>query len=284
MKRTIYILALVLISFLSSLNAQQSLNNLPANTILKPYKLEVGYYSTTVLLFPSAVLVADRGFNEIIAAREKDLANVLKIKAARKNFDPTNLHVFTADGKIYPFEISFSEHPSAFTFNLAKLNAPDSASINGSDIIFSGDRISDTELQNELDKIKSVRPFVGKSFHKYEMKLKLRSIHVAGDRLFFGFEIANKSSMAYDINFIRTYIQDQQKTKRSSFQEQEVIPLFKDSLQMVAGKTKSNFVIVLPKFTLSDNKRFLIEIFEKNGERNLSLKIKSRKLLRARNL
>lgn len=38
------------------------------------------------------------------------------------------------------------------------------------------------------------------------------------------------------------------------------------------------------QFTLSDGKEFRIELFEKNGGRNLFLEIKNRQLLGARNM
>lgn len=284
MKKLIYVLTLVFVIPSVALKAQQNLNYLPANTVMKPYKLEIGYYTTTVLVFPAKVLVGDRGFNDIIATKEKDLANVLKIKAARKNFNPTNLHVFTADCRIYPFEICYSDHPSSFTFDLINLGQMDSESLKDPGIIFSGPRISDSRLQRELNQIKTAKPFFSKSAHKYEMKLRLKSIYVSGDRMYFGLELTNKSNLTYDLDFTRTYIQDEQKVKRSSFQETEIIPVYKDSLRTVLGGTKSELFIAVPKFTLSDNKRFRIELFEKNGGRDFFLEIKNHQLLRARNL
>ena len=125
MKRIIWLLILAMSGRSTQLKAQENVNNLPLNTVIKPFKLQVGFYKTTVLIFSSPVLFGDRGFNEVIAAKERGLENILKIKAARKNFSPTNLHVFTSDGKVYPFEIVFSEHPSAFTFDLEKLEQKD---------------------------------------------------------------------------------------------------------------------------------------------------------------
>lgn len=100
----------------------------------------------------------------------------------------------------------------------------------------------------------------------------------------FGFVVPIFLILTYDLDFVRTYIQDEQKVKKSSFQENEIIPFYKDSLKTVLGRTKSELVIAFPKFTLSGNKRFRIELFEKNGGRNLILEIKNSQLLRTRNL
>jgi hypothetical protein len=43
-------------------------------------------------------------------------------------------------------------------------------------------------------------------------------------------------------------------------------------------------VIIVPKFTIPDKKEFLIELFEKNGGRHLTLQIKNKHLLKAKTL
>jgi hypothetical protein len=102
--------------------------------------------------------------------------------------------------------------------------------------------------------------------------------------MYFGLELTNKSQLYYSIDFTPSYYHVLQKLKRSSFQETEIIPVYKDSLRTVLGGTKSELLIAVPKFTLSDNKRFRIELFEKNGGRDFFLEIKNHQLLRARNL
>ncbi len=206
------------------------------------------------------------------------MTNVLKIRAAKKNFSPTSLHAFTQDGKVYAFEITYAEHPLSFTYDLRKLDQKEKP------LLLLEDKISDDELRHEVELVKVSKPFFGRSVHRNGIKLQLRSIFISGDRLLFDFEISNKSNLSLDIDFVRTFMQDQQKVKRSSFQDYEMIPLFKDSLRTVPGHSKSQFVIVMPKFTLSGQKQFRIELFEKNEGRNLSIQTKNRELLKSVNL
>src|SRR5450631_4405201 len=84
--------------------AQLVSDSLPASTLVLHYRLAVGCTTTTVLIFPSPVKQADRGYKDLIAQKQTGVEKVLKIKAARTDFTPTNLHVFTADGKIYAFD------------------------------------------------------------------------------------------------------------------------------------------------------------------------------------
>ncbi|MGB8194531.1 MAG: DUF4138 domain-containing protein, partial [Chitinophagaceae bacterium] len=85
----------------------------------------------------------------------------------------------------------------------------------------------------------------------------------------------------YDVDFIRLYLQDQQKTKRSSMQEQDITPLYQDEVLQVKAN-EINFVVAVPKFTVPDKKEFVLEIFEKNGGRNMALKVSNRLLFQVK--
>jgi len=58
-----------------------------------------------------------------MAQKQPGVENVLKVKAARKDFPPTNLHVFTADGRVYAFDVSYSPNPPQTTYDLTKLDS-----------------------------------------------------------------------------------------------------------------------------------------------------------------
>ena len=60
--------------------AQDTASSLPNITTIAPYKLEVGYNTTTLIIFPVPLVPsADRGNMEIIIQQEKSFSNVLKI-------------------------------------------------------------------------------------------------------------------------------------------------------------------------------------------------------------
>jgi conjugative transposon TraN protein len=128
------------------------------------------------------------------------------------------------------------------------------------------------------------RQFISKATGEYDIKLQLRTIHTTSNWLIFGFSLSNTSNINYDIDFVRFYIHDKKPVKRSSIQEQEIQPLYIDHLTTIAGQQRDRFVIIVPKFTIPDKKEFLIELFEKNGGRHLTLRIKNKHLLKAKTL
>ena len=79
------------------------------------------------------------------------------------------------------------------------------------------------------------------------------------------------------------YIKDIKQTKQTAVQELQQVPLFvyNDS-GFVKGNTKQTLVIALQKFTIPDKKMLVIQLMEKNGGRNLSLKLKNKTIVKAK--
>ena len=291
MKLRIIPILLLFIVIGKGLNAQPVAHALPPITYIEHYTVPIGYDVTTILIFPSSLIPGkpgDKGKSdrEFIVQKQQGVENVLKLKAARKDFTPSNMHVFTSDGKIYAFDISYSPSPENTTFDLRKLSLPvipDSVRENPN-IILSNTPFDDSQIQAIISHINTSSPFLSKKSKKYLMTLRLKTIHTRGDFIFFGFVIKNKSDLSYPIDFVRTFITDQQRIKRASNQQSEILPVFKDTTSMINGHSKIQYVLAVPRFSLADYKQFRIELFERNGARNLILSITNRQLLKAKPL
>lgn len=281
MKTKLLILVLCILFFTQS-KAQSFTNHLPGIASITPYHLEVGYNVTTELIFPARLVPsADRGSRDIIILQEKPIDNILKVKAAKKDFLPTNLHAYTTDGKVYVFRVTYKEYPVHTTYDLSKVQHENDSSAYAIAIVNSG--IADPNLLKDLaSNAKNEKAFFSRKNKRFEMKLQLRTIHVAKGNLLFGFKLINRSNLDFDVEFMRMYIRDRKQIKRSSIQEIELLPVYKDNIKKVAGTGKKRFIIIVPKFTIPDKKEFLVEVFEKDGGRHISLKIKNKHLLRAK--
>ena len=90
-------------------------------------------------------------------------------------------------------------------------------------------------------------------------------------------EIENRSSLDYDLNFLNLAIETRKKGKKKSLQRLYQDPVFKYNLPAKIGKKQTvRLVYVMPKFSLSKERRAILELNEKDGERNLKLKISHR--------
>lgn len=90
----------------------------------------------------------------------------------------------------------------------------------------------------------------------------------------FVIQIENKSSLDYDLNFLNIGIETRQKGKRKSSQTIYKKPLFKHGMpsKIKEGSTEK-LIYVLPKFSLGDGRRVILELNEKDGGRNIKLKV-----------
>lgn len=107
--------------------------------------------------------------------------------------------------------------------------------------------------------------------------LSVENIVFDKEELYFVIQVENKTSLDYDLNYLKLSIETRKKGKKKSLQRLYQEPVFKYNLP---SKVKENetvrLVYVLPKFSIGNDRRAVIELYEKNGERNLKLKISHR--------
>ena len=92
---------------------------LTAGQHITPYKIEVTFGKTVHILFPTEVRYVDLGSNNIIAGKADGVENVVRVKAAVKEFPgETNFSVITGDGSFFSFNVVYKEEPSTLNINM----------------------------------------------------------------------------------------------------------------------------------------------------------------------
>ncbi|MGN8035627.1 conjugative transposon protein TraN [Chitinophaga sp. 22321] len=278
--------SVVLIFFiLSSVYANAQPAPLLGKYVMQSFSLPITYNRTTVLVFPAKVVDADRGYKDIIASKQAGADNVIKVKAARKGFEPTNLHVFTTNGHLYSFQVYYSDSTTENTFDLTKREASTGTTkFESAPLIMSEIAEDEETIYLNAQIIKKGRPFFHLRQRKFDMKLSLRSIYFTADKLYFCYRLQNKSNLPYKIDFSRMYISDIQKVKRTSLQQTEITPLYTSNDALVAGNSFIDVVLTVKKFTIPDGKKFKVEFYEQSGGRNISLSVRNRHIFHAKPL
>ncbi|MGV8815963.1 MAG: DUF4138 domain-containing protein [Gelidibacter sp.] len=104
--------------------------------------------------------------------------------------------------------------------------------------------------------------------------LSVENIVFDKSALYFVIQVENNSTLDYDLNFLKLSVETRQKGKRKSLQRLNQEPLFKYNFPAkIAENETVRFVYVMPKFSLSNDRRAILELNEKDGERNIELKI-----------
>ena len=112
----------------------------------------------------------------------------------------------------------------------------------------------------------------------------LGNITISGDQMFYKLILKNRSNIGFDIDFIRFYVRDLKTAKRTVSQETEIYPLdsYGQDRKSIEGKSAGVYVFTINKFPISKDRALFVEIYEKNGARHLTLKVRQSDIENAR--
>lgn len=258
--------------------------------MIPPYALEVTFYKTVHIIFPSAIKYVDLGSADIIAGKADGSENVLRVKAALRDFSrETNLAVITEDGSYYTYNVKYADEP-------VKLN------IEMKDFLHDGEAVNRPNNSQEvyLKELGSESPLlvrlIMKSIHKDDKRLVkhigckrfgiqyiLKGIYTHNGLLYFHTELKNSSNVPFTVDFVSFKVVDRKVAKRTAIQEQVIVPLRAyNYVTEIGGKSRERTVFTLPKFTLPDGKQLVVEINEQNGGRHQQFTVTNAELVRAR--
>jgi conjugative transposon TraN protein len=245
-------------------------------SFIPSYHLDITTGKTTNLVFPYAVISVDRGNRDILAQKVKGAENVLELKAGRDSFPETNVTVITADGRLFSFIADYAKEPGQLNFSFVNSRGSGIAHVSQNHRV----------LKETADFVEGVQKklFSLRDSHD-RMHVLLKGLYLQNDVFYFQLQFTNQSNVGYDVDAIRFVVKDVKKPRRTAIQETELQPLYSTGLgQGINAGAKAVIVAALPKFTLPDGKYLSINVMEKNGGRELNLKVGNHVLVRAKNL
>jgi conjugative transposon TraN protein len=258
--------------------------------MIPPYALEVTFNKTVHLIFPSAIRYVDLGSSDLLAAKADGAENVLRVKAAVRDFSQeSNLAVITEDGAYYTFNVKYADEPGKLSVEMADfihdgeaVNRPN----NSLDIYLKelGQEspllvrlIMKSVYKNDKRKIKHI------GSKRFGIQYTLKGLYAHNGLLYFHIQLKNTSHVPFSVDYITFKIVDKKVAKRTAIQEQVIYPLRAyNNVQEVGGKTTERAVFTLSKFTIPDDKHLLVELHEKQGGRHQSFFVENADLVRAK--
>lgn len=257
---------------------------------ITPRQVEVSFNKTTHLIFPAPVQYVDLGSTDIIADKATGAANVVRLKAAVRDFQAeTNLTVIIADGRFYAFDVRYADDPGQLSIRIMNdlqaqipegkaptvpvrldaLDGDDAARI---------DSAMEQIYNNDKPQIKHI------GYKRYGLQTLLTGIYIDSEGwLYFGIEMRNDSRIPFDIDHIRMYVRDKRLPRRTAVQDIEIVPVRRlhPLSEIDTGKT-GRTVWAIPKMTIPDGKALHIDIYERGGGRHQSLRVENRDILAAK--
>ena len=297
MKRDLIYLTLIVSAIWAAHATAKAVQDEPQQ--IEPRKIEAGFTKTVHILFPSPVTYIDIGSMDIIAGKADGAENVVRVKAAVRNFAAeTNLTVITEDGGFFTFDVHYAENPAVSTLNLtvqepqtegvkepAAAGDYQSTASEGRVLLREVGRqkpatvkrmLSDIYRQNRTD-VKGIRA------KKYGIEVEVLGIYVFNDVIYIHSCISNDTNISFEVDARHFIVADRKLTKRTAQQQStlEVLRVCNDPA-VVRGHQRQRTVFALPKLTISDDKVLLLEIIEKNGARHQTVEIAAKELLEAK--
>ena len=293
-------LALAIVGFALTASAQQTPSTgdlfngltrpLTFNRMIPPYALEVTFNKTVHIIFPSAIRYVDLGSADLLAAKADGVENVLRVKAALRDFSrESNLSVITEDGAYYTFNVKYADEPVKLSIEMTDF-------IHDAEAVNRPNNALDIYLQELGSESPLLVKLIMKSIYKnnrreikhlgckrFGVQYLLKGIYSHNGLLYFHLNLKNMSNVPFNVDYTTFKVVDKKVAKRTAIQEQVIYPLrAHNNMQVIGGKCSERMVFALPQFTLADDKHLLIELHEKDGGRHQSFTVENEDLVRAR--
>ncbi len=244
--------------------------------------IHVSESKATHLICPESVTYLQVGdHSRILAEIVPEHPSLVRVKATEPFEEETSLTLVCA-GKVYSVLVGY-RNTDRVEYRLENLRGEKTgipASGNLPEYV-----LKELGTQILAKKTKHIR---NRKTKKEGMELCLNNIWLKNDLLFFEVSITNKTNIGYRMEGFNWWIDDKKQLKATNVQEYPVEPEFRHyGVEYVPAGTTLREVFVLPKLTIPEKRVLRIEILEKalgNTGRKLSLEIKNKDILRAKNL
>lgn len=257
--------------------------------MIPPHGIEVTFEKTTHIIFPSAITYVDLGSANIVAGKAGGVDNILRVKAAVRDFSvETNFSVVTDEGNFYSFNAKYADEPQKlnvemkdFTHDGEAVNRPNnSLQIYLAELGRESPRLVRLIMSSIYDNDKRIFRHIGGK--KFGVQFLLKGIYAYDGLLYLHTQIKNTTDIPYNIDFIRMKVVDRKIVKRTAIQETPVVPVrAHNHVTRVNGHTAERTVFAIPGMTIPGGKQLVIDLYERNGGRNLSFVIENDDLVRA---
>jgi conjugative transposon TraN protein len=240
--------------------------------------ISLGSGKTTSLIFPAAIRHIDVGSRDILVQQVREAENILLVKAAFDSFKSTNITAVTVEGQLFCLQVVSGNNTDKDVYCIDP-----AASANDHLITFEGEPMNLKDLKTYaasiLDNSKKIR---GIRDSKWDMLATVKGLYIKNDVLFLQLAIQNFSSIDYEVDFIRFFTRDKKTGHRTAVQEIELQPLYNvGNTSKITAYANNVSAFAFKKFTIQDDKLFVIQIGEKNGGRHLLLKVNNSKVLKS---
>lgn len=292
-------LLLVLMLFISTIHIAQ-----PTKTI-ESINIPISYDKPATIFINDSIKYDNTGAEQIKAMinyDSKEGISIIKIQfmcyegaCEKEDFYETTYTIYTKAGYVFSFNIVYGENSNLFFFkkeeypeyliaSKPKLKVEKKVETEKEDTLKTKS-LSINEIKLLSDSLFYQKPNIGDINHaNKKVIVGMTHLYVKYDCIFVGIEIINKSNIKYDIDFIKfSEINKKNLYNRNYTEDEKELNILYESNEKLTEVLEKSYIqktYVFKKFSLSENKLIIIDLWEKDGERNLSMKLSDNKLMK----
>ncbi|MFV8282591.1 DUF4138 domain-containing protein [Christiangramia marina] len=272
MKKYIAISVFIVVSALSNAQNSRKLDTIYAND-----------QKNTALFFPQPITQGITGSTQFVFTYNREKQQNFGLLQATPG-EESNLLVICGNS-IYSYIVKYKKQLSRLNYFVTESESI--GNLKSTALISLKQPESRKDVTNKQKHYKEYAAFLlSKKQRKSWLKeknqgvvLSIENIVFNASELYFVIQVSNESSLDFDLNFLNLSIQTRQRGKRTSVQTLLEQPILQYN---VPAKVKANdtkrFVYVFSKFSISKDQKTILELNEKNGARNVALKISHRSI------
>ena len=187
------------------------------------------------------------------------------------------MSVITEDGNFYTFNVKYADEPLLLNVEMCDfihdgeaVNRPNNAmEIYLQELAGESPRLVRLIMKSVYEQNKRKVKHIG--CKRFGVQYLLKGLYAHGELIYFHTEVKNAFKIV-----------DKKIMKRTAMQEQVIYPLRAfNYVTRVDGKKNERTVFALPKFTIPDDKKLIVEMYEKQGGRHQSFDVENEDLVRA---
>ena len=177
------------------------------------------------MIYPEKIVYVDFGNTTVQVEKAENVNNIVALRAVSPFALQTNLTAITESGRFYTFDLRYAPGCERFSFIVDKQDTKKKqvAILEGRERNTRQKALLEKEISRRPKLLTNIRDEVA------GMRFCVTNIFVDNDILLFRFGLHNRSQIGYTMDFIRFYIQDAKKRKKTAVQQLEQQPLFQPS-------------------------------------------------------
>jgi conjugative transposon TraN protein len=266
-----------------------------------PIFIEVAFDKAVHISFDKKITYCDVGTKEIIYKKVNNGKDLKIVTSSEKpGFKESNITVVSG-GYYYFFKVKYNNNPKK---EMHYISIDDAAGKSGGEKMEESPapKQQNIQIKNSFNKNRSKKDnesiaatcqkiannntaYLNHNDVNGRVELSLLNVYINDNKLFFHIRFDNNSNISYDIDMLRFGVENRKKSKIKVVQDRKVPPIYIYNTQThIPGMMKSfTKIYVFDKFTIDKkNKILLVESWEKDGDRNLRLKLNSDVILDAK--